>query len=182
MDLQAIIKKAHSEWKENPRNAIQELEVISKYGSIFNPKNIDNLTEENFKSFLSYRNNKHWTGLERGSGITQDMEKFRKTLKLLLDETIPIDQRIKRIRDKKSSEYQKGFGTAYYTPILLVVYPEKYPVINSIVKNALRRTGLFPDYDSKPEWVSYPEIFPKIVELAEKLIFLFGKWIGFGSI
>lgn len=85
----------------------------------------------------------------------------------MLDETIPIDQRIRRIRDKNSPEYHKGFGTAYYTPILLVVYPTKYPVINRIVKDALQKTGLYPDYDSKPEWVAYVEILPKIVELAK---------------
>ena len=38
---------------------------------MFNPKNIDNLTAEDFKSFLDFRNNKHWTSLERkGSEIT----------------------------------------------------------------------------------------------------------------
>ena len=103
MDLQHIIDKAHSEWKADPIKAKEEVEVISKYGEMFNPKNIDNLTAIEFKSFLNFRNNKHWTGLERvGPEITQDMNKLKKTLRLLLDETIPINERIKRIRDKKS--------------------------------------------------------------------------------
>jgi hypothetical protein len=63
MDLQTIIKKAHSEWKQNPSHAVNELEVISKYSYLFNPKNIDNLTAANYKSFLNFRNNKHLTGL-----------------------------------------------------------------------------------------------------------------------
>jgi hypothetical protein len=169
MDLQTIIDKAHIEWKENPRKADEELEVVSKYGTMFNLKNINNLTAENFKSFLNFRNNKHWTGLERqGPEITQDMGKFKQTLRLLLNETIPIDQRIRRIRDKNSPEYHKGFGTAYYTAVLLVVYPDKYPVINRIVKEALQKTGLYLDYDSKPEWIAYSEIFPTIVELAKR--------------
>ena len=109
MDLQTIIKKANIEWKQNPSHAVDELEVISEYSYMFNPKNIDNLTATNYKSFLNFRNNKHWTGLERrGSEITQDLQKFKNTLKLLLDETIPIDQRIRLIRDKNSSEYHKG--------------------------------------------------------------------------
>jgi hypothetical protein len=106
MDLHTIIKKAYIEWKQNPSHAVDELEVISKYSYMFNPKNIDNLTASNYKSFLNFRNNKHWTGLERqGSKITQDMQKFKNTLKLLLDETIPIDQRIRRIRDKNSPNF-----------------------------------------------------------------------------
>lgn len=169
MDLQAIINKAHSEWKADPIKAEEELEVISKYGQTFNPTNIGRLIADDFKSFLNFRNNKHWTGLERaGPEITQNMDKFKKTLHLLLDETIPINERIRRIRDKKSPEYHKGLGTAYYTPILLVVYPTKYPVINKIVKEALDKTGIYPDYDSKPEWIAYPEVYPKIKNMAIK--------------
>ena len=41
MYLQTIIKEAHQEWKENPQKAKEEQEVISKYGEMFNPKNID---------------------------------------------------------------------------------------------------------------------------------------------
>ena len=169
MDLQTIIKQAHQEWKENPQKAKEEQEVISKYGKMFNPKNIDNLTSKDFQSFLNYKNNKHWKSLERGGpAIIRDMEKFKKTLKLLLDESVPIDERIKRIRDDKSSEYHKGLGSAYYTPILLMVYPNQYPVINNIVKYALKKINLYPDYDSKPEWIAYKEIIPKILQLAEK--------------
>ena len=93
---------------------------------------------------------------------------MKNTLRILLDETIPIEERIRRIRDKNSNEYHKGFGSAYYTPILLVVYPKKYPVINKIVKDALQKTGIYPDYDSKPEWRAYSEVIPKIQQLAEK--------------
>ena len=103
---------------------------------MFNPQNIDNLTAKDFQSFLNYKNNRHQKNLERGvPEIIRDIEKFKKTLKLLLlNESLPIDERIKKIRDTKSSEYHKGFGSAYYTPILLVVYSDKYPVINKIVK------------------------------------------------
>jgi hypothetical protein len=65
MDLQTIIEKARIEWNKNPRKSEDELEVITRYGNIFNPKNLFNLTAENFKSFLNYRNNKHWIGLDR---------------------------------------------------------------------------------------------------------------------
>lgn len=111
---------------------------------MFNPQNVDNLVAQDFRSFLNYRNNKHWTGLERsGPEITNDMKKFRTTLRIHLDETVSIDVRIKRIRDKASPDFHKGFGTSYYTPVLLMVYPKKYPVVNKIVKDALERTGLY---------------------------------------
>lgn len=65
MDLPSIVDKAHTEWKTDPIKAHEEVEVISKYGEMFNSKN-NNLTADNFKSLLKFRNNKHWTGLERG--------------------------------------------------------------------------------------------------------------------
>ena len=169
MDLQTLINKAHAEWKQDPRKVREEIELVSKYGRMFNPEYLDNLTAEEFRSFLNYRNNKHWTGLERGGPeITNDMKKFRVTLRILLDETISIDERIKRIRDKSSPDYHKGFGTSYYTPVLLLVYPKKYPVVNKIVKDALERTRLYPGYDLKPEWTAYAEVVPIMRELAEK--------------
>ena len=82
-------------------------------------------------------------------------------MRILVDEAIPIEERIHRIRDPKSPEYHKGFGSAYYTPILLVVYPNKYPIVNKIVKDALQKTEIYPDYDSKPEWKAYSKLFPK---------------------
>jgi len=168
MNLQEVIEKAHQEWKINPRKAVDEQEVIAKFGKMFHPNNIDYMTAEDFKSFLSLKHNKHWGGLERGGGIADDMPKLKKTLKLLLDEKIPIEARIRQIRDKSNSDYHSGFGPAYYTPILLVVYPDKYPVINGVVKEALEVTGLNKNYNSKPEWDAYSEVRPKILELAQK--------------
>lgn len=169
MNLQEAILKLNKEWKENPLKAEGEKEVITKYGTMFSPQNIDKLTAEDFRSFLNFKNNKHWGGLDRlGSVITKDMDKLKKTLKLLLDESVPLDQRIKRIRDKTSPEYLPSFGTAYYTPILLVVYPNKYPVVNTVVKSALEITGIYPAYNSKPEWVAYLEVREKILELARQ--------------
>lgn len=66
MDLQTIINQAYKEWKKNPQKAKEEQEVISKYGNMFNPKNIDNLTSKEFQSFLNFKNNKHWKSLETG--------------------------------------------------------------------------------------------------------------------
>lgn len=168
VDIQSIIDESYKKWKD-PKNFENETEVISKYGKMFNPNNIDNLTAEDFKSFLSFNNNKHWSSLERlGNKITEDMEKLKKSLQILLDETNPIEKRIQRIRDKNSLEYHKWLGVAYYTPILLVVYPKKYPVVNDIVKQALEKTGIYPNYDSKPEWIAYPEVIPLIKDIVEK--------------
>ena len=40
MDLQTIIEKVHIEWNENPKKSEDELEVITRYGNMFNPNNL----------------------------------------------------------------------------------------------------------------------------------------------
>lgn len=169
MDIQSAISETIELWKTDPTKSKYEIEVINKYGNLFNPTRIDKLTAEEYKSFLNFKNNKHWTGLERaGYRLTEDMGKLKNTLRILLDDSMAIDVRIKNIRDKRSPNYLPWFGTAYYTPILLVVYPEKYPVVNAIVKNALQKTGLYVDYESNPEWVSYPKVIDIISDIAKK--------------
>lgn len=117
MDLQSAITHVKELWQTDLNMNKNELEVIYKYGNLFHIEKIDGLTAEEFKSFLNFRNNKHWTGLERaGYRLTEDMGKLKKTLKTLLNESIPIETRIKNIRDKTSPDYLAWFGTAYYTP------------------------------------------------------------------
>lgn len=167
MNLKPFIDKVNREWAADPTLSIDEREVIAKFGKIFHPNNLDNLTADEFRSFYSFTQNRHWHGLERTAGLAKDFSKIKKTLKILLDETIPIKERIRRIRDKKSPDFQEGFGFASYTPILLMVYPTKYCVINEIVKEALERTGLYRDFD-KEEWIVYDEVNKLVVEFAQK--------------
>jgi hypothetical protein len=124
-----------NEWKQlilnNPKRLREEKEVIQKYGTIFNPVNLDNLTKEDFKSFLLLKNNRHWEGIHRqGNIITADMDKLRKGLKILLDESKNIKERLNFLFPPNKPNYIKGLGRAIVTPILLVVYPNKYGVWN----------------------------------------------------
>ena len=107
----------------------EEKEVIERFGYIFHPTRIDQLSAEDFKSFLLIRNNKHWSSIHRQGGIiTSDMDKLRSTLKLLLDEDKPIKERLDQILPKNKPSMIKGLNRAVLTPILLVVYPKKYAV------------------------------------------------------
>ncbi|MGE5862244.1 MAG: hypothetical protein ACM31H_00590 [Nitrososphaerales archaeon] len=75
---------------------------------MFNPKNIDNLTKQNIETFLRSKNNRHWRDLGRQRPeITENMKKLKSTLRILLNESIPIEERIQRIRDPNSPEYHK---------------------------------------------------------------------------
>jgi len=131
-------------------------EVLARYRPIFAPANLTNLTEEEFRSFLRFRNNRHWTGLQRNEGLlTESMEAVRQALAVLLDEQQPLAQRfddaLSRIR---------GFGTALATAILLVVYPDRYGLWNEKSKDALKNLGVWPKFKrgmsdgQKYEWLN----------------------------
>ncbi len=163
-----------SEWKrliiDNPKRINQEKEVIQKYGAMFNPANLDKLTKEDFKSFLFSKNNKHWEGIHRqGNIITADMDKLIKALKVLLDESKNIKERLDFLFPSGKENYIKGLGRAIITPALMVVYPNKYGVWNSKSEEGLKRIGLFPEFKSKDGFSDeYIKVNEVLSELAEK--------------
>jgi len=116
-----------------------EERVVSKYGKLFHPSNLNKLTKEEFKSFLLIKNNLHWDGINRQSNlITKDMEKLKKALSILLDEDKDIKERLNFLFPKKQNNYIVGLGRAVVTPILLVVYPKKYGAWNSRTEEGLK--------------------------------------------
>jgi len=146
MDLQEAIKETKKEF-ENIDRKNEENEVIEKYGSMFNPNKLDSLTKEDFKSFLLMKNNKHWEGIHRqGNMITQDMGKLKKALKILLNEEVPIEKRLNILIPKNKANFIKGLHRSVVTPIMMVVYPDKYGVYNRRSDEGLTKVGLMPKY------------------------------------
>jgi len=166
MELQEAIKKTKEDYQEHERQN-EEKEVIDKYGNMFHPDNLDDLTKEDFKSFLLLKNNKHWEGIHRqGNIITKDMDKLRNALKILLDESRPINKRLDFLFPKNRPNYIKGLGRAIVTPILMVVYPNKYGVYNRRSSEGLNKVGLEPKFS----WgASFSERYTKINEVLNKL-------------
>lgn len=134
--------------KADPTAKQAEQEVITRYGELFHPKHIDGLTVEDFKSFLLFRNNRHWSGINRtGNLITIDTARLREALKTLLDESQPLKKRLNVLfPPNKPTNYIKGMGKAIATPILLVVYPHKYGVWNEPSQQGLKQLNLLPQF------------------------------------
>lgn len=166
-----IQKEKINEWRQlilnNPKRLQEQKEVIKKYGKLFNPMNLDNLTSEDFKSFLLIKNNRHWEGIHRqGNMITADMDKLKNGLKILLDEKRDIKERLNFLFPQNKTHYIKGLGRAVITPILLVVYPEKYGVYNSKSEHYLKEFGLLPNFRKKSFAEKYVEVNQILNELA----------------
>ena len=125
---------------QHPAENSAQNAAVEHYGKLFQPANIDQLTEEQFRSFLLFKNNKHWSGIHRQPNIYVDMDRLKATLKVLLNESEPIQTRLDRITDGNSL-YIRGLGRAVLTPILMCVYPDRYAVYNRISEEGLTRLG-----------------------------------------
>lgn len=100
--------------------------VLRKFQPIFSHSQINSLRQEDLERFLHFRNNHHWTSLDRQiKNLISDLGTLRKALIYVTNETIPIDQRIDNMPKVK------GLGLDILTPILMMSDEEKYGVWNS---------------------------------------------------
>ncbi len=143
-------------------------QVIARYRPIFCPENLDNLTSEDFKSFLLFKNNQHWDSLHRQSGwMTADMAKLKDALGLLLDEKLPIKTRLNRLRPSKGEPMVRGLGRAVITAILQVMHPDKYGVLNNPAEKGMKKTKLWPEFPRSASFGDKYEIVNNVlVEVA----------------
>jgi hypothetical protein len=126
---------------QNPAEVAAQQAALDHYGKLFRSENIAGLTEEQFKAFLLFKNNRRWAGIHRQSNIYADMVRLKTVLTVLLDETQSIQDRLDKITDKSGPLYIKGLGRAVLTPILMCVYPDKYAVYNRKSEEGLTQLG-----------------------------------------
>jgi hypothetical protein len=141
-------------------------QVLARYGPVFSPAHIPELTKEEFVSFLYLENNRHWSGLYRtGLGAAKDMKALRRALAILLDEGQSLSERF-----PQALSMVKGFGKGIATGILVVANPTKYGVWNNTSEAGMRKAGLWPDVD-RGEGVGrrYERINEILVRLSQEL-------------
>jgi hypothetical protein len=120
-------------------------EVLARYQPVFSPEGIAQLTAEEFRDFLMFRNNRHWSGLQRmGPRTTEDMDALRNALTELLTEAIPVNQRLDRLLPDGVARVKK-LGKAILTPILLIAHPDRYGVWNGTSEGAMEQLGIWPE-------------------------------------
>ena len=83
--------------------------VLRQYGRIFDPANLHSLGAHEFKEFLLYENNRHWWGIHRQQEqIVANMDRLRSAPKVLLDESMPIEERLDYLEPKSGPKPVKG--------------------------------------------------------------------------
>ncbi len=155
------------ETKQQVRNIIENRDlVLARYQPVFKMENIPMLREEDFRSFLYFENNRHWSGLYRkGLAICEDMDLLRESLTILLNPKLPLSERYNKAVSKI-----KGFGKALATAILMISSPDKYGVWNSTSEKALKQVELWHDFvRARTPGQQYEQINQLLLQLAADL-------------
>jgi hypothetical protein len=119
-----------------PRDA-----VYGRFQPLFAPARLPLLVADEFKPFLYFEHNRHWTGLHRHvNRVTADMPALRQALLTLVDQARPVADRLDEVAGTV-----RGLGKGTVTAILHVAYPGEYGVWNSTSEAALVELGLFPE-------------------------------------
>lgn len=145
--------------------------VIARYSPMFSSENLDNLTAEEFRDFLLFRNNGHWDKLSRqGPRMTADMPRLREAIRVLIEENVPLRTRLNRLRPKGDAPMIKGLARAVITPILQIMYPDKYGVLNEIAKEGMKRLDLWPEMSGGATFAElYEAVNRVLLETATRL-------------
>ena len=129
--------------RQNPEYlemVLHQKEVTDRFGPLF--RNPSTLTEADFRSFLAFENNHHWTGLHRQfpNLLEQGIDHLRETVAVLTDESRPIAERY-----DIAVERQKGMSKGIATAILMVAAPNRYGVWNATSEAGLIELGEWPE-------------------------------------
>lgn len=136
-------------FRDNTPNVMKlrtdEMEVTQYWQVIFSPKGIASLTKQDIMGFLSYRQNHRWREISR-EDVAADLDRLKAALMLLIDESVPLAERLNRLEPGRGELAVPHLGKAKLTPLLLVTQPQKYGVWNDYSERALRGLGLMPDF------------------------------------
>ncbi len=124
---------------------LQELEVTQYFGVIFGPAAVPTMTKQDMTGFLSFKQNKRWREISK-EDVTANMEALRAAIGCLVDESLPIAERLNRLEPGRGDLAVPHLGKAKLTPILLVSHPKQYGVWNDYSERALSGMGLMPEF------------------------------------
>lgn len=140
--------------------------VLARFQTVFTPEHVTITTEEEFRSFLLFENNRHWTGLHRqGPRMCAEMDRLREALTILVDENQPVADRL-----DKAIGMVSGMGKNVASAILLVTYPDRYGVWNNRSEARMKRLGIWPAFDRNESFGSrYVKVNQILLQLRDML-------------
>ena len=149
-------KFVSSESAQTWRN--QRREDNKRWKEWIDPEKIETLSNEELKQqFLEYFNEgagRHPFNAVYRDRIVRDINRFRKTMPYLLDETIPINKRLDEVLKHDGKYHIEGVGKGLATSFLMDLDPEKYATWNNKIDMGLGALGVKPTFERGESWGS----------------------------
>ena len=137
-----VCSKASEDWRRDWYNNNQ------KWREWINPAKFAQLSLQEVKDAFSEYINKgmgRYTSIPiHREKIIKDMNKLRETIRFLLNESIPVRERINKSLLSGENFYIAGLGQQTVTSILMDLDPQKYATWNTTTNKALKFLGRFP--------------------------------------
>jgi len=160
---EGIIENSIHSWMSDRRKAKDH------FRSIFHVDNLPELSEEEFSSFLYFRNNRSWTSLYRqGRQLLSKLDDVKKAIAYLQDNTIGIETRLRRVL-RPGDLHVRGFGKNMATGILHILDEnDQYGVWNNVTEIGLNYLQRKPPISSDPG-ISFVRINNELLKLKSEL-------------
>ena len=145
----------------------QRKEDHNRWKEWIDPSRLNTLSDDELKNkFLEYFNEgagRHPFNAVYRDRIVRDINKFRETMKFLLDESIPVNKRLNEILNKSGSHHIEGIGKGLATSILMDLNPQKYATWNNKTNMGLEALGLTPEFARGDDWgIRYEKVMESI--------------------
>lgn len=120
------------------------------------PDKLNILSDDELKNkFLEYFNEgagrHHFNAVYRDR-IVRDIKKFREAMKFLLDESIPLKERLNEVSNMNGKYHIEGIGSGLATSILMDLDPQKYVTWNNRTNMGLEVLVLRPQFTQGDDW------------------------------
>lgn len=161
------LRTAERNMRDDPPDSIEDKDVVlDEYRTLFQHEEFGTITEQEFKEFLLFEDNRHWTGLYRKRPMmTDDMEHLGYGLETLVDENQALTSRV-----QTTEETVDGMGKATISAVLVTAYPEKYGVWNNRSEEALKQLTIWSDFKYGSDFARrYERVNDILLDLSNEL-------------
>jgi hypothetical protein len=120
-------------------------EARTRFATMLSPERVRGTDRDSLLGLLRDVNKHHRAGNGRGVPKDADTTHLREALAILVDERLPLADRLDRLRPPGGGTMVKGFGPSVITSVLHLIHPDRYGILNGTSESVLRRLGIHPE-------------------------------------
>jgi hypothetical protein len=145
-------------------------EARTRVATILAPELVGGTDPGTLLGLLRDVNRHHRTGNGRGVPEDSDAIRLREALTILVDERLPLADRLDRLRPPGGVAMVKGLGPSVITSVLHLIDPDRYGILNATCVSVLRQLGVHPELPTSASLaVRYEAVNRVLLRLASAL-------------